>query len=201
MENICLIIDFDGFQLRQRPFMAREMGYVAMDVEEVDVVSFDLSGVSLEDERDRKTVWYCRKFLHGLPFHPRRKERCHQPEYLDELLRQLYEHYSTNEKNLVAYKGGICERDRLEELGIPSVNLEEHGCPKYDVLKNFYPKVQGNCWRHDVSSGGRAYHCVAAEVQTFKAWVTDKLRAADQHSLGLRVASQRRLHEISRAMA
>ena len=189
----------DGFQFSKRPFIPRELGYVAMDSEEVDVVSFDLSGVST-NENDWKSVRYCRKFVHGLPFYPLRGERCQPPENLDELLLNLYREYRSSAKHLVAYKGGVCEKYKLEELGIPCINLEQFGCPKYEHLKEWYPDVQGTCWRHDKSSN-RTYHCVAAEVQTFKSWVKDNLVAAHERSMWLRTVSGRRLSQIKQALA
>lgn len=202
MERICLVVDFDGFQLRNRPFMPREVGYVPMEDEEPGHYSFDLSAsVELRDEKDRKSVWYCRKFLHGLPLYPRRNEMCRAPEFLDDLLQQLYEEHKTEDKDLVAYKGGVCEKVKLEQLGIPSVNLEDFGCPKFDRIKDFYPKLQGTCWLHDKPKTGDTFHCVVAEVLTFKAWVQDNLNAKLERSLAKRTISKRRLLEISNSLA
>ena len=46
----------------------------------------------------------------------------------------LYRKYRTKTMGVIGYKGGHVEKDLLQRLGIPSVNLEEFGCPKFEHL-------------------------------------------------------------------
>ena len=177
MERICLIVDFDGFQFRDQPFLVRELGFVAMDSDDCGLESFDLSVVPLADERDLSTVRYLRKCVHGLPYHPKFDERARPLDYLDECLLELYDRYRTDSRDLVAYKGGCCEKLKLEELNLPSVNLEVFGCPKFDHLVRVYGCDQSTtCDLHDPGLGGKIFHCSLAEVKAFKRWVSERLR-------------------------
>ena len=37
-------------------------------------------------------------------------------------------------RNLVAHKGGQVEKEILDKFEIPSINLEDFGCPRHDKL-------------------------------------------------------------------
>ena len=70
---------------------------------------------------------------------------------------------------MVAYKGGHLERDLLKELNIPAVNLEDLGCPKFELLTG----QQGidpipDCGHHKRSER----HCAIVECQTFWLFLT-----------------------------
>ena len=43
---------------------------------------------------------------------------------------------SEGKRTVVGYKGGHVEKDLLQKLNIPSLNLETLGCPKYDDLRS-----------------------------------------------------------------
>ena len=61
---------------------------------------------------------------------------------------------------VIGYKGGHVEKDFLQRLGIPSVNLEEFGCPKFEHLTapDFNP-VEG-CGFHV-----RQSHCAMVKCE------------------------------------
>lgn len=63
--------------------------------------------------RDRKTVSYVKYNVHGLTSQPRREERGHEYSELDDVISYLYDKTKTEERTLVAYKGGHVERDLL----------------------------------------------------------------------------------------
>ena len=54
---------------------------------------------------------------------------------LKSLVKKLYQKYKTNTRTVVGYKGGHVEKELLQTLNIPSLNLETLGCAKYDVLR------------------------------------------------------------------
>lgn len=197
MERICLIVDFDGFQLKGRPFLVRELGYVSTTSNDCGVASFDLSGVPVYPE-DLPTVRYVRRFIHGLPFHPKFDEHARPYDTLDDYILQLYHRYKTSSRDLVAYKGGSCERIKLQQLGVPSVNLEAFGCPKYDVLLQDDDDRTGEehcCRLHDRSYGGKVFHCALAEVKAFKRWL---LRTIEEEQRQRRREEQLRMDEEER---
>ena len=72
--------------------------------------------------------------MHGLPFRPAPAEHAHPQEDLRKHLRDLYEAHATTQRPIVAYKGGRVEQDLLREMGLPSLDLEVFGCPKFDNM-------------------------------------------------------------------
>ena len=55
---------------------------------------------------------------------------------------QLVQMVTHRQKPTIAYKGGIVKRDLLDALNIPSLNLEDWGCPKVDHLVHWFPSVK-----------------------------------------------------------
>lgn len=101
---------------------------------------------------------------------------------------------------LVAYKGGNAERDLLNSIGVPSVNLEIYGCPKYDTLLRLFPKlyrmdekeastaslfnrprVTFPCDTHSRRVNGEM-HCPMIECAVFAKWMSLTLKASDKTS-------------------
>ena len=65
---------------------------------------------------------------------------------------------------MVAYKGGHVEKDLLDKLDIPNINLETSGCPKYKQLKQTIVEPLSSCGFHLNDS---IYHCPMTECQTY----------------------------------
>ena len=72
--------------------------------------------------------------IHGLPFNHQEAGIASLIGKLKDHVKELYQKAKTSEKWIVAYKGGHLERDLLKELNIPTVNLEDLGCPYLELL-------------------------------------------------------------------
>ena len=71
---------------------------------------------------------------------------------------------------MVGYKGGHVEKDLLNKLNIPSLNLETLGCPKYDVLRHEhlkYTNLSPSCGFHQDDT---RHHCPVTECHAFYVW-------------------------------
>ena len=114
---------------------------------------------------------YVKCYVTGLTFRPSPAEfqlqetsalpgQDHVPVYVE----QLWKHFKTSDCNTVAYKGGTVEFVLLTLLGIPSLNLEPLGCPKFSTLcvDGDYP----NCHCHKRSKA----HCSMSECYLFSKW-------------------------------
>ncbi|KAL9987908.1 hypothetical protein ACROYT_G002289 [Oculina patagonica] len=130
-ENVCMILDLEGYFV-EKTFRVRELGYYTWQ-EKFGRHAFymRMSWCNLSS-RDRKTVSYVKYNVHGLTYQPRKEEKAYEYYRVEEVMWDLYEETKTPERTVVAYKGGHVERDLLNKLNIPSVNLELYGCPKYD---------------------------------------------------------------------
>ena len=68
--------------------------------------------------------------------------------------------------NLIGYKGGHVERGFLKKLAIPSVDLEEFGCPKFEhLMASGFDPVEG-CGFHV-----RPSHCAMVECEVLFSWL------------------------------
>ena len=89
------------------------------------------------NDKDKRTVdFVCRK-IHGLTYQPCAPEMFQDPRVLGPLVKDIHAMYVTcseGKRTVVGYKGGHVEKDLLQKLNIPSLNLETLGCPKYDVV-------------------------------------------------------------------
>ena len=107
-----------------------------------------------------KNIAYQVNHIHGLPqVHTRRTN-----DFLlyGEALKILRDEFLAR-ADVVAYKGGIIERDLLKRLGTKGINLEILGCDKYSNLISKYGISPVRCRYHNAGD----YHCSRHEVQIF----------------------------------
>ena len=138
MDSICLVIDLEGFQLSKdsgAAFLVRELGWQKWDRTLSGNTHFD-HGWRWRDlyKKDQKTVSYALDRIHGLSFKPGPHEHSLPVSTLGDLVMELHGKFSTPQRLLMAYKGGIQEKLLLDKLGLPYVNLEDLGCPRFDEL-------------------------------------------------------------------
>ena len=166
MNAICGVVDFDGFYVSSE-FLVRECGFVGIHWNEGESVKFNLSSFKSKlSKNDWKTVRYVEKNIIGMKFTPYKGEKVYNLKTLDHKILEWYGKTQTPSKYLVAYKGGCVEKKYLNKLGIPNINLEIFGCPKYDTLKENY---QGkSCGFHE-----NDLHCPKVEVEAFRKWIVE----------------------------
>ena len=75
------------------------------------------------------------------------------------------------DRNLVAYKGRKVEREILDELEIPNINLEDFGCPRYDELPTTMVR---DCGYHIQMN--KSIHCSMKECVAFAIWIEQQLQ-------------------------
>ena len=80
---------------------------------------------------------------------------------------------------MVAFKGGHVEKDVLKKLGIPYVNIELFGCPKFEKLTNLGYKLIPNCEHHRKRQDVR-FHCAKVECVAFLDWIKDQISSVSQ---------------------
>lgn len=163
--KVCGIIDFSGSNYRGN-FLVREVGMV---------------GIGRRFRRAKGEVYDFRPFIISMAedFSPQRKRRktfryrrrrmkIFDLDDLEDRLLHFYDTVRTRRRDVIAYKGGIIERDILEDLGIPYLNLEDLGCPRWDDMQSRkYEEL--SCEYH----GRRNLHCPISEVASFKKWYVD----------------------------
>ena len=166
MNTICGVLDMDGFHVMGE-FLTRECGFVGITWNEGESVKFNLSPFKSKlSKNDWRTVRYVEKNVIGMSFSPHKEEKVYSLKTLDSKIFEWYAKAQTSTRYIVAYKGGCIEKQHLNKLGIPNVNLEIFGCPKYNILKENY---QGNsCGFHK-----KNLHCPKVEVEAFRKWVVE----------------------------
>ena len=173
MSDICCCIDLDGFRV-QGTFVTRELGWCDREAKRVGCFHYThaIKYSSLTD-KDRRTVEYMRDSVTGLPFYPGPREHSlgvHSQDQVKEDIVFIWNKCQSPHAFTVAYKGGTLEKTILEQLRIPSVNLEDFGCPKYCNLPLHLP----TCGCHKNSR----YHCSMSECYAFMSWFNNKSQTA-----------------------
>lgn len=121
--------------------------------------------------KDKKTAAYVFHNVHGIKF---QDYGC--GEYDQDKIGQIIRSF-TNEVQtpLIGYKGGIIEKKILEKMGIPCVNIEIYGCPKFNTLildsrYNDIPDKSCNLHQKKYNYKGEIMHCVVVETAIFRNW-------------------------------
>ena len=126
-DDLCFILDL-GFFLN-KTFHARELAYYTWNGERVRHAFFIPVPYKNLSDKDKRTVNFVRRKIHGLTYQPLEAEHFQNPEVLDELIKGIYLMYKdcSNGRTVVGYKGGYVEKDLLMKLNIPCLNLETLG--------------------------------------------------------------------------
>lgn len=155
-KNVCLVIDLEGFFIHEEykgvetsRFLVRELGWCSVGGKgrRCGVKHFrpDVSYHTLHS-RDKVTCWYSTN-VHGFSFYCQEavETGCYSQDRLPSLVKELYDTLKRDRDDRVAYKGGHMERDLLNNLSIPCVNLEAFGCPK---AKDLPKMLVSDCTAH-----------------------------------------------------
>lgn len=171
--DFCLCIDLDGFYVGNH-FVVRELGWYAplSDTEAFGVYSFthEYTWDQLTPAEQRR-VNFVKHRITGLTFRPSPQEfrlRGDLPGQADvpRLVERLWHHYKTPACNRVAYKGGTVELNLLTLLAIPSMDLEQYGCPTFNKLSPHFDYPRCSCHVHEHG------HCAMSECYVFSHWWT-----------------------------
>lgn len=163
-QKICAIIDLAGSRYNGE-FLVREIGYI---------------GLGRYFKTAKGEIYDFKPFMLGFAEPPARKRgrRSAAPppppidvldlNDLDSNVIEFYETVKTKANNVIAFKGGDCEKELLERLGIPYKNLEDLGCPRYDDMDTRRYKHLA-CKYHKKKD----LHCPMSEVTAFKDWFVE----------------------------
>ncbi len=168
--NIIGVVDLDGFFV-EKSFFCRELGIIAY--EDTYGTSFHfktkLSDKNL-NKKDKTNAKFLQRNVHGLSLSD---DNGLELNMVDVIVKKFYTSYKLNSKSVLAYKGGRIEKDLLEKLNIPAVNLEFFGCPK---AKDIFPKMiwLESCGEHNLlrDKTHAHEHCPKVEVEAYLHWLT-----------------------------
>lgn len=166
LSRICGVIDAEAFSAKGE-FIIREVAIISLTTDNIYHKTFNLKNVinkSLLSKKDWSTCKYQSRFVHGLSIYPLYKEPCLDYNQLKYYISGIYSILKTKNRNVLAYKGGSIERDLLNELNIPSFNIELLGCPKYNPLQAKICKYHVKTDRQAINK----IHCPIYEIQFFK---------------------------------
>jgi hypothetical protein len=184
------IMDLDGFVLHDG-FLCKEMALIEVGTGTVHYEHFRLGRRYCDlTPKDRKVVNYVSRHVHGIPFVDHSNEELEQSDIRKIVLLLLSNGNHELSDVVVGYKGGNLERMVLDSVGIPSVNLELIGCPKYDELmvSSKYDMLRSRtadqnsrnqsshvahaaaCPLHVLFKQDSVAHCAKHEVVMFRRW-------------------------------
>ncbi len=95
----------------------------------------------------------------------------------DTIIKKFYTSLKINNESVIAYKGGLIEKNLLAKLKIPTINLESFGCPKAD---NIFPEMGWleSCGQHKLlkNTTDTYQHCPKVEVEAYLHWLMNKCK-------------------------
>lgn len=164
--NVCGVLDFSG-SFYNGVFLVREVGMIGLgrSIRTAKTEVFDykpfmslFSEISEPPNKRRRTS--------PVRTSPMRSQQIvYDINALPERIMRFYNNVKTKENKVVAFKGGHVEKDVLEELEIPYLNLEDLGCPRFDDMDTKDLKRLA-CPYHKRMK----IHCPAVEVTAFRKW-------------------------------
>jgi hypothetical protein len=172
--NVMGIMDMDGFCVGGR-FLCKELGMWKIGNVYAESHFFDI-GMRWGDldVGARRQCSYVICNVHRLPFGVPEGSVAVNLEWLEGIVLEFYWRHRTDVACLFAYKGGCYERDLLDRLGVPGINLETYRCPKAKVLFDQLGWLE-TCGNH--LTGERAYgHCPKVETKAFGFWLSERLQ-------------------------
>ena len=86
---------------------------------------------------------------------------------LADLFMELHTKFSAPECLVGAYKGGIQEKRLLDKLGLPHLDLEDLGCPRFDQIVAEPGTRRFDCGRHLHTRPDLVPHCSEEECYQF----------------------------------
>ena len=166
-QPIGLILDLDGYRISGKPFIVREMGWCNMYGQSASVHFTHPLNYTQLSVKDKRTVNYIYNHVHGLRFQATAKEKALPQDQLEIFIQTLYDTLSTKDQTVVAYKGGTLERDILNKLQLPHVDLEWFHCPKADQLVSSEFNPGPSCGHHRTAENKKLIHCPKQETYLF----------------------------------
>ena len=170
-DNLCLILDLEGFFIN-KTFHVRELGSYTWNQEHGRHAFFIPIPYKALNDKDKRTVHFVCNKIHGLSYQLTQAEHCQDPLILEQLVKDIHGMYvmcSKGNRTVVGYKGGHVEKDLLQTLNVPSLNLETLGCPKYNILRTQFANesLLPSCGFY---KDNKLHHCPVTECHAFWKW-------------------------------
>lgn len=187
LDKVCGILDVEAFQ-HKKLLIYREFAFAPFDGNELsdeklflgpDILHHNVSPNQIPPPEARD-IWYTIRTLkykiHGLDLFPDEpSELCCPQEAVKWLILGWYEAFACNQRYMIAFKGGNLERDLLDWLNIPFVNLEEFGCPSFHTIPPEERKqFTISCGQHHYAPRGED-HCSMKETSFYRFWTYQQL--------------------------
>ena len=166
-EKVCMVVDLEGFFVKKK-FQIRELGYYAWTGDHGRYAFYAKTPWHDLSVDDKRVVSYQKYNINGLTYEPMKEERGYESEEHEEVMKELYDKFKQGKRTVVAYKGGHVERDLLNKLNIPNVNLELYACPKYENLQSSIVEPLPSCGFH---FNHKNAHCSMVECHAFWLWM------------------------------
>ena len=151
--EVTAVFDMDGYTV-DGVFKCKELGWKYIHHQQTYSFFFYHGGERELSTKDRFTADYVYQKIFDIPYGEFWPGMI-KGEEVESMVDRLHS------RGRVAYKGGRIEKDLLKSLRIPSIDLEELGCPKVDRLFIFK-----NCGLHK-----RGFHCPREEVAVLEWWM------------------------------
>lgn len=159
LDKVCCILDFSGTYVKNY-FIVREMA----------IIDARKKANNLNSRLYDYKPYANRILMLKRGGRAAKAQKFYDITQLDSHIVEYWNKAKSNTRDVVAYKGGTCELNKLTELNIPCVNLESFGCPAYEVLRSRGDVKKGCCYHR-----AHKLHCPRSEILSFKRWLLQNM--------------------------
>lgn len=165
--TICAYLNIQGFA-HKKLTRVRELGWVTKNSATPQNFHVHPGTLPFNDNAARVSFMHEKYRVHGLDFYP--NDRFVPHHEVRQIISDLYQGASRYGCDVVAYKGGVLEKKILDELGIPSINLDAV-VPKFSDFPdvNFYKRF--DCGKHAYCNLGWHF-CSSCRVMYYRDYVS-----------------------------
>lgn len=171
VSNICAILDLALFTHKNFSSI-RELGWIEITDERPLNVQVHPGTLPLHDQAALRTFRYVKYQVHGLDFYPSTTTGYLHNSDIRHLVKSLYDSAASQVEDVVAYKGGCAEKKLLDELQIPSVNLDDVGVPVFQRSSDADYYKQFSCDNHRNYVHGWL-NCTSCQVMFYRDCVVE----------------------------
>lgn len=172
VERICAYLDLQCYGHSQ-DYRIREIGWISTDDDGPTHFSVHPGLLPFYNHRASQTLRYIKYHVHGLDYYP--SENYIEQYMATDTVLNLYMESFSDTRDVVAYKGGWKEKQLLDELMIPSINLNEFEVPAFNFDNPDVFKYKPYCCGLHINCDEGWRFCSRSKVIYFRDYVVDHL--------------------------
>lgn len=168
LTTICAFLNLQGFQ-NKKLNRIREVGWLAKTSSAPFNFQVHPGPIPLHQDDVRVALMYSKYKIHGLNFFPKTTEYSIPQDEVHKIIYELYDSAMSPGCDVVAYCGEGMEKNLLDDLLIPNIDLQQI-VPEFETWPDVQYYQRYNCGKHSNRDLGWQ-HCCSCKVMFYRDYV------------------------------